>query len=990
MVPVLQSSHSVRATLRRYVEGASLETSNKSENVLGSSCAPTLSPHDRAMSDEPSHDDEARHTPHATPDATPLEPNPIQHHPPQEGHAAQNESAAAPPVTDESKAATEPATDKPATDELGDGEPAADKAASGESAAEAPASEPAEEKPAAEEPAAKAPASGEYAASGPAEEKPAAEEPAANAPAPGEHAASEPAEEKSAAEEPAASAPAAGKPAADAAAAGEPASEERASEEPASEEPASDKSITTAKPASKGPATEAPASDEPASEAPPSEEPAVERAAAADATGEEPAADTAGTPTEPASLHTADDNGSVTSEEDDAPSQPKAVDIDVLKERALAGELMTDEEVALLKRSYEELMQEHMRLSGPEELPAVQPTPDTSLLTPMSGHVDELSLDPSVSRPAVGHDAPNKPAPDERRRKVPDAVLVEETTGAVRGLNLDPPVRSKIQRSRPPPADPMASSNNPALPGLASVGEQSPDAPKPSPQRAKQLWMDPERRQLAASLGFSKEPLYDGYARQSRLGGADGAAVRGSTLLSTPYTADGALPPAAPTPGSLPRPVSMLSSAAPSSVLDVDEDSLRQEATRSIYAAQSEATSATGAEKPATARSVRSRPPADDHSPKRKAPPQPRLTWESLEEMTFEDLLALDARSTFTPLPPLPGTTAAAPPKGKPRGAAPASDAAKPAKPTATGVGRPVANGRLVARSQRTPAPAPELAPAASPGPIPPPARIAAVKPRRLPQPLQPRLPAAPEPRSTPANRPADARLPVPGAEASAAPSPSARRQLPPRGPVSARAAQHRRSEPQPRPPPAAPEILPRGRAQPHAARPSAPRARPAQTSPRGPPPNKRSASQPPPDARGRSTGPPSVARRRSDPPASRPHDPRRSSLAPAPAAPRRTGVPPRSHVGHIKGDKSGGVAAMPSPAMPPIPAPPMQQLPPPGFPPFHLGFNPYQVPPPFMNPMFAPPPMPRVDYWNGQSGGLPDYLPPNFPWTGQGAEQFA
>ena len=30
------------------------------------------------------------------------------------------------------------------------------------------------------------------------------------------------------------------------------------------------------------------------------------------------------------------------------------------------------------------------------------------------------------------------------------------------------------------------------------------------------------------------------------------------------------------------------------------------------------------------------------------------LTWESLEEMSFEDLLSLDARAAFSHLPPLP------------------------------------------------------------------------------------------------------------------------------------------------------------------------------------------------------------------------------------------------------------------------------------------------------------------------------------------------
>lgn len=367
---------------------------------------------------------------------------------------------------------------------------------------------------------------------------------------------------------------------------------------------------------------------------------------------------------------------------------------------------------------YDQLEAEEKRLGGPDSLPGAVPddTPE------MSGHVDALELSATISTPASGHAEPNGKQADEqpkgfaRSKKAETAELSESTIG-VRGLNSDVKVRSKIRKPAPQRPLEMATTA-PVMPVLMSA------EPEPNPN-VMQLWMDRDRRAAAIAFGFSEGgPLQSHKLEHATPRPPVAAPIVAPTAALLPSSAR-------PAPlvelGRSPSPVrgkpahaGFVSSAVsiPAggiSPAHEDRGLLSAMAQESVASAQRHAAARgqpalSPALSPVKHGLARAGSGAGLSSVKGSA----KLTWDSLEEMSFEDLLSLDARSAFSQLPPLPDRGSSHPSTRDPDTARELAARANASRPS--GVERPPQQADRA--GQRAGRAAPERAP---PQPNPPP-----------------------------------------------------------------------------------------------------------------------------------------------------------------------------------------------------------------------------------------------------------------------------
>jgi hypothetical protein len=303
----------------------------------------------------------------------------------------------------------------------------------------------------------------------------------------------------------------------------------------------------------------------------------------------------------------------------------------------------------------------------------------------MSGHVEGLVMPGSVSKrvtmatPGQQRDSIR----DLRKTKVADAArvhapgdltdsLVENTAmyteGPGRGLNSDGPKRSKIQ-----PIRKQLDMDAPALPSLRVVAPGSPSVDLDA------LRMDPDRKALAQQFGFGEvvpAPMLPSHAptgwtpmpvRSERQPLAEKVHHRAPAPVSTmgaagavnsgPLAAQGYPSPTRRKQDSVSGDgAGSLSRMAERSVALVQAESSEKGAARRGPGGRS-GTEAIGVQpQPAPSRAappVASKNPAGNGS--RAVAAKGGITWESLEEMSFEELLSMDAKGVpFAQMPPLP------------------------------------------------------------------------------------------------------------------------------------------------------------------------------------------------------------------------------------------------------------------------------------------------------------------------------------------------
>ena len=281
--------------------------------------------------------------------------------------------------------------------------------------------------------------------------------------------------------------------------------------------------------------------------------------------------------------------------------------------------------------------------------------------------MNALELPAVSSKPAIGNSEPNGKQEDEQpkgfARNKKEIAELSETTIGVRGLNSDVPVRSKIRKPTAPRPIEMAT-NAPVMPLLLS------EEPEPNPN-VMQLWMDKGRRAAAVALGFSEGGPLQSHklAREDAKPTAEErhpAAVAPSKLTSAPAplaalrspstnarkmphggffpsvnVGDGGIHGSAATFPSSPRECGVLSVMAQESVASAQRHA----------AACGVGHAATSPTHSAVRGSFGRTSSGGSLSPLKGGA---KLTWDSLEEMSFEDLLTLDARAAFSHLPPLP------------------------------------------------------------------------------------------------------------------------------------------------------------------------------------------------------------------------------------------------------------------------------------------------------------------------------------------------
>jgi hypothetical protein len=324
---------------------------------------------------------------------------------------------------------------------------------------------------------------------------------------------------------------------------------------------------------------------------------------------------------------------------------------------------------------YDQLEAEERRLGGPAALPAAQPAPAVPNDTPeMSGHVDALQLPAARSKPATGHAEPSGKQEDDqpkgfaRSKKAEMAELSESTIG-MRGLNADVKVRSKIRRPAPQRALEMGTTSL-VMPVLLST------EPEPNPN-VMQLWMDRDRRAAAVAFGFSEGGPLQSHRREPATA-RPAVAVVVPTESPAPNSAKPAplaelgrsLSPvrgkpayAGSLPAPFPAPARIAAGCFAPAAVSVPPDNFslvhHERALLSSMAQESVASAQRHAAprgQPALSPALSPVLPGFAQAGSGLSPLKgsAKLTWDSLEEMSFEDLLTLDARATFTQLPPLP------------------------------------------------------------------------------------------------------------------------------------------------------------------------------------------------------------------------------------------------------------------------------------------------------------------------------------------------
>jgi len=412
-----------------------------------------------------------------------------------------------------------------------------------------------------------------------------------------------------------------------------------------------------------------------------------------------------------------------------------------LKAKANAGQELSNEELAELQAGYDQLAAEQKRLGGPEPLPDAQPTPAPPDGMPeMSGHVESLELSAMLSKPAKENREPSGKQADEQPKgftrdvtKAPGNDLSEATSG-VRGLNTDVPVRSRIRRPAAPKMSEMVSAD-PIMPLL--LAEQ----PEPNPN-VMQLWMDADRRKAASALGFSEGgPMQSHLPDKTDRAGVPPRGTTGPTGVTA--LAEGrAGAPASLTAGSPFDPPTGDISASGGRAEPHEPGALRQMARVSVADARGHAAASGPYVRPPPPRAAAHSRVGDNAEPKADS----NLTWASLEEMSFEDLLSLDARAAFAQLPPLPLMGERSPP---PRAREAAGVAATEGADAIAGGPSPAARGHAGrARPER------QAQPAAATRGAPPARRVVqpAARAARAPKATQPEHAAAPEPKLSRAN----------------------------------------------------------------------------------------------------------------------------------------------------------------------------------------------------------------------------------------------
>ena len=378
----------------------------------------------------------------------------------------------------------------------------------------------------------------------------------------------------------------------------------------------------------------------------------------------------------------------------------------------------------------------------PEELPEE--------LKALSGHVEGLQMPSSVSKqidlaqPGLGKDRIR----DQRKTKVADVgsakaigdlsdSLVENTAmgGAEgRGLNVDAPKRSKIL-----PIRKQQSIDAPALPSLRVAEETD------QPVDADALRMDPERKALAAQFGFGEVVPVPTVPTHAPTGWTPMPVRSERHALAPPKGGGSGYPsPTRRAPGEQ-------NNFAVGGARD-DAGSLGVMAKQAVATVQAEqAVGYRPVRRPpvgqevdavavALARGGQSAPALTQGSPS-------KLTWESLEEMSFEELVKMDAKADFQ-MPPLPEFKGGKGGKGG-GGKGPSKGPAIP--PPAAAKPSPKKAPPPAAKPQQAPPPLPPppppvqiVDPAASPAPTkavgkqPPPGAV-----RRGPPPGKPPPPAA-------------------------------------------------------------------------------------------------------------------------------------------------------------------------------------------------------------------------------------------------------
>ena len=363
---------------------------------------------------------------------------------------------------------------------------------------------------------------------------------------------------------------------------------------------------------------------------------------------------------------------------------------------------------------------EYARLGGPGPLPYTQPTPDTDQLPQMSGHVTGLELPAFTANPAGAMSSPEVKGKLARKgprgttlagEAVPEEdessplALREKTRPYARGLSSDPPVRSKIPRSgasahkpnstvaREPPGQRVAAVN-----GMASLPSLTPAAGMPSPASlragADVTQLNAERQALAKQYGFGEQrvpppPMPGERPRPSiaanptpmgmqqpakkvppgpaltRLGGApDPDFELGSPTAGAPSPAR---PPAA-----LPLHAGAVTGVRSKPAAETFVPQPKPGAHGAVGSVAGVNGGSRSAAPALTAAEV-----AQVGAHLKQGGQRRDLTWESLEEMSFEDLLSLEAGAGLAQLPPLPqigspkyardgNDAAAAPPPKKP------------------------------------------------------------------------------------------------------------------------------------------------------------------------------------------------------------------------------------------------------------------------------------------------------------------------------------